>query len=192
LRWALRGFSRTLESFSAIAGHCRGAVTATISNNGRPGTNGLTELFIESAEPSFEEQPLTELLALFPAGAYGFDCVGDKPLKSSAQLTHKLPGTPTPTPQFLSGSVVRIEWSPVMGPFVPGGQAVVIIAYEIIVERLSNGVKFDITLSALPANNRVTVPAEFIKPNAQYEGEVLAIEASGNQTIGKFEFTTPK
>ena len=169
-------------------------VTATISNNGSPGTNGLTELFIESAEPSFEEQPLTELLALFPAGAYGFDCVtiDDKPLKSSAQLTHKLPGTPTPTPQFLSGNVVRIEWPPVVGPFVPGGQAVVVVAYEIIVERLSDGVKFDITLPALPANNRVTVPAEFIKRNTQYKGEVLAIEASGNQTIGEFEFTTPK
>ena len=168
-------------------------VTATISENGSPGTNGLTELFIESAEPSFADQSLAQLLALFPAGKYDFDCVttDDKPLKSSAQLTHKLPATPAPTPQFLPGGVVRIQWPPVTNPFEPGGQAVVVVAYEIIVERLSDGRKFDITLPALPSNNRVTVPPEFIRPNTQYKGEVLAIEASGNQTIGEFEFTTP-
>jgi hypothetical protein len=168
-------------------------VTATISDNGSPGTNGLTELFIESAEPSFADQSLAALLALFPAGRYEFDCLttDDKPLKSSAQLTHKLPGTPAPSTQFLSGGVVRIAWPPVVGPFEPGGQAVVIVAYQIIVERLSDGLKFDITLPALPANNRVTVPEEFIRPNTEYKGEVLAIEASGNQTIGEFEFTTP-
>lgn len=168
-------------------------VTATITDNGSPGTNGLTELFIESAEPSFAEQSLGALLALFPAGKYQFDCTttDDKALKSSAQLTHQLPATPAPAHQFLPDNVVRIVWPPVEGPFEPGGQDVVIVAYEIIVERLSNGQKFSITLPALPANNRVTVPAEFIKPNTQYKGEVLAIEASGNQTIGEFEFTTP-
>jgi hypothetical protein len=168
-------------------------VTATISNNGSPGTNGLTELFIESAEPSFDEQSLAALQALFPVGRYQFDCLttDDKLLRSSAQLTHKLPGTPAPSPQFLGGTVVRIEWPPVVDPFEPGGQAVVIVAYQIIVERLSDGLKFDITLPALPANNRVTVPAEFIKPNTRYKGEVLAIEQSRNQTIGEFEFTTP-
>ena len=66
-----------------------------------------------------------------------------------------------------------------------------VVAYEIIVERLSDGRKFDITLGALPSNNRVTVPQEFITPNTQYKVEVLAIEASGNQTIGEVEFTTP-
>jgi hypothetical protein len=167
-------------------------VTATVSDNGSPGTNGLTELFIESAEPSFAEQSLAALLALFPAGRYQFDCLttDDKPLESSAQLTHKLPGTPAPQPQF-EGNVVRIAWAPVVNPFEPGGQAVVIVAYEIIVERLSDGLKFDITLPALPQDNRVTVPEEFIKPNTRYKGEVLAIEESGNQTIGEFEFKTP-
>ena len=73
-------------------------VAATISDNGSAGTNGLTELFIESAEPSFADQSLAELLALFPAGKYDYDCVtiDDKSLKGSAQLTHKLPATPAP------------------------------------------------------------------------------------------------
>ena len=168
-------------------------VAATITDNGSAGTNGLTELFIESAEPSFADQSLAELLDLFPAGKYDYDCVtiDDKSLKGSAQLTHKLPATPDPTPQFLSGGGVQITWPPVTAPFEPRGQAVVVVAYEIIVERLSDGRKFDITLGALPSNNRVTVPQEFITPNTQYKVEVLAIEASGNQTIGEEEFTTP-
>jgi hypothetical protein len=67
----------------------------------------------------------------------------------------------------------------------------VIAGYEVIVERLTDGRKFSITLEA--ATTAVTVPAEFIKPNTQYVGEVLAIEASGggNQTITQFQFTTP-
>ena len=40
--------------------------------NGTLRRQGLTELFFESAEPSFDEQTLAELFALFPEGPYGF------------------------------------------------------------------------------------------------------------------------
>jgi hypothetical protein len=36
----------------------------------------------------------------------------------------------------------------------------------------------------------VTVPSEFIQASAEYKLEVLAIEASGNQTITEGGFTT--
>jgi hypothetical protein len=43
----------------------------------------------------------------------------------------------------------------------------------------------------LPASTTsVTVPAEFLEPGTQYKVEVLAIEASGNQTITEVEFMT--
>jgi hypothetical protein len=171
-----------------------GNLLVTVTATGSAGMNGLTELFIESAEPSFEVQPLEDLLGLFPQGNYGFDCVttDDKALKRSASLTHKLPATPEgvgfdPGP----GTIV---WQEVTGPFeldgeVFGDSNVVIVAYEIIVERLSDGLKFSITLPA-PATS-VTVPVEFIKPHTKYKVEVLAIESGGNQTIAEVEFTTP-
>jgi hypothetical protein len=43
----------------------------------------------------------------------------------------------------------------------------------------------------LPATiTKVTVPPEFIQANAEYIFEVLAIEASKNQTISEGSFTT--
>jgi hypothetical protein len=171
-----------------------GNLLVTVTATGSAGMNGLTELFIESAEPSFEEQPLEDLLGLFPQGNYEFDCVttDDKTLKRSASLTHKLPATPEGV-GFDPGPG-RIVWQEVTGPFeldgeVFGDSNVVIVAYEVIVERLSDGLKFSITLPA-PATS-VTVPAEFITPHTKYKVEVLAIEKGGNQTIAEAEFTTP-
>jgi hypothetical protein len=165
-------------------------IETTVSEDGSPGTNGLTELFSESAEPSFLEQSLEALLALYPAGNYKFDCLttDDTPLQSVAKLTHKLPATPDPAVVQNNG-VVQITWGAVVDPFQPGGQSVVIVTYEVIVER-SDGVKFNITLPAKNEGNSVTVPPEFITPRTNYKGEVLAIEQSGNQTIGEFEFKT--
>jgi hypothetical protein len=66
----------------------------------------------------------------------------------------------------------------------------VIEGWEVIVERLSDGRKFSITLPATAAF--VTVPAEFIAPKTKYKVEVLAIEESGNQTIAEKTITTPQ
>jgi hypothetical protein len=159
----------------------------TVTADGSAATNGLTELFIESAEPSFQQQPLEELLLLFPEGDYGFSCqTTGSQLNGSASLTHKLPATPAGV-GFVAGQIV---WEEVTEPFEVNGPAVVVVAYEVIVERLSDGLKFSITLPA-PATS-VTVPAEFILPGTKYKAEVLAIEESGNQTIAEIEFTTPK
>jgi hypothetical protein len=157
------------------------------------GVQGITELFFESAEPSFDEQTLDELLDLFPAGKYKFDCItteGQR-LKRSATLTHKLPAGPVVLPE--EGAAVNptlpvvIEWSEVTEAF-PGGELGIIAGYEIIVERLTDGLKFSIKL---PATDRsVTLPPEFVKPRTEYKFEVLAIENSGNQTITESSFET--
>jgi hypothetical protein len=162
-------------------------IETTVSQNGSPGTNGQTELFTESAEPSFVTQSLDALLALYPAGKYPFDCLttDDKPLKSDATLTHKLPATPDPEVDEEEGKVV-IRWDPVVAPFQTGGESVEVVAYQVIVER-SDGLKFDITLPAKSEGNSVTVPSEYLTPGMPFKGEVLAIERSGNQTIGEFE-----
>ena len=46
----------------------RREVILNVLGEGGVGQQGITELFLESAEPSFEDQPLEELLALFPRG----------------------------------------------------------------------------------------------------------------------------
>jgi len=157
------------------------------------GVQGITELFFESAEPSFDEQPLEQLLALFPAGKYRFDCTTTEgqQLKRSATLTHKLPAGPVVSPEEGAEvdptTPVVIEWDEVTEAF-PGGELGVIVGYEIIVERLSDSLKFGIRLSA--TDRSVTVPREFIKPRTEYKFEVLAIETSGNQTITESSFAT--
>jgi hypothetical protein len=81
-----------------------GDPVVTIQASGSVGGQGITELFFESAEPSFEDQPLEDLLALFPTGKYQFDCIttGGQTLKRSATLTHKLPAGPVVNPVQLS------------------------------------------------------------------------------------------
>jgi hypothetical protein len=171
-----------------------GVVVLNMQASGSVGFQGITELFFESAEPSFDEQPLAELLALFPKGKYNFDCTTTEGqlLKASATLTHKLPAAPNVmTPQ--SGGVnpnmpVVIQWQQSFTTAFPGGELGVIAGFEIIVERIKDGRIFSITLPATATS--VTVPQQFIQPNTDYKFEVLAIDQSGNQTITESSFKT--
>jgi hypothetical protein len=67
-----------------------------IEADGSVGIQGITELFFESAEPSFDEQTLEELFALFPEGKYRFkgETVDGLPLNGKASLTHAIPDGP--------------------------------------------------------------------------------------------------
>lgn len=158
---------------------------------------GITELFFESAEPSFDDQTLDELFLRFPAGMYKFEAVtvDGKKLTGKATLTHFIPAGPVITSPA-EGAVlnpalpVAISWQPVTSSF-PGTQpGVNVVAYQVIVEQVKpQAVRvFSITVPA--ATTQVTLPAELILANAEYKFEVLAIEASGNQTISESTFKT--
>jgi hypothetical protein len=147
---------------------------------------GLTELFFEGAEPSLDEVPLEELLALFPEGTYTFTgvTVERDRLESGAQLSHAIPAGPTVSAQ-VKGSAVVISWDPVTGP--PDGfpdEPIVIAGYQVIVG------SFQVTLPSSATS--VTVPPEFVASlgAGEHAYEVLAIEASGNQTITESSFVT--
>jgi len=156
---------------------------------------GGTELFLESAEPSFKQLPLPQLLDRWPAGRYKFRGRGleGERLVGSARLTHHLPKGPkllSPTegsgPQNPRTTVLR--WRK-----VPAPKHSRIIAYQVIV---STDTKLKalptITLDVMmpPTANHLRIPRGFLKRDSDYEWEVLAVEASGNQTISAAEFAT--
>lgn len=154
---------------------------------------GGTELFVESVEPELGELPLDRFFERFPEGRYRFAGLtpeGDS-LFGSDRFTHKIPAGPEvvlpgPGEECAEGVAIpaTISWLPVAETILGG--AVTIVGYEVIVERGGN--ILDVRLPATASE--MTVPAEFLHPGADYLFEVLAIEASGNQTITEGCFST--
>ena len=72
-----------------------------------------------------------------------------------------------------------------------------IVAYQVIVVEETDEELFPDTFGQpefsvyVPASvTSITIPAEFMKSDTDYEYEVLAIEDSGNQTLAAAEFAT--
>ena len=155
---------------------------------GNVGLQGVTELFFESAEPSFDEQPFEDFLALFPPGLYRFrgtTTEGDK-LNGKARLTHQIPDAPVQISPADGAAVdpddAVFTWDPVADP--PGSE---IVAYQVVVECEEPDFKvLDVFVD--PDVSSLTVPPEFIEGGEECKWEVLAIEDSGNQTISETEF----
>lgn len=170
-----------------------------VRGSGSVGKQGVTELFFESAEPSFEEQTLEELFARFPEGNYTFrgTTVDGKTLNGRARLRHNIPAGPeivfpAEGEALDPDEPVVISWEPVTDPFPDTDLAVDTVGYQVIVERVKPQplLVYSVTLPA--SVTEVTVSPEFLEANADYNFEVLAIEASGNQTITEgFFVTTP-
>ncbi len=166
----------------------RGRRVMGVAATGNVGVQGITEFFIESSEPSFEDQPLAEFLELFPPGVYFFRgrTTEGAGLFGGARLTHKIPAAPEIVSPEEEGTLeigdAAIEWE-----LVPNPSGSRIKSYEIIVEREEP------TLRVFRADmgNRqtsVTVPSEFLQRGRTYKVEVIAIEKSGNRTISETEF----
>jgi hypothetical protein len=149
---------------------------------------GMTELFFEGAEPSLDEFPLSDLLALFPEGVYEFEgrAVDGAEIESEAVFSHAIPAGPAVDADVGPGGSLVIRWDDVTAP-PPGfpARAIVIAGYQVIVG------SFQVTLPATA--NQVTVPPEFVASLASGEQlyEVLAIEVGGNQTLTEGSFTLP-
>jgi hypothetical protein len=148
---------------------------------------GLTELFYESDEPSFDTLTFNQILALFPAGTYRFIGEGENgdEMVGTAHLTHDIPNGPvilSPAPGGLvDRNNVIISWLPVKSP-----AGIQILRYEVVIEK--GGRTFDVDVP--PGTTSVTVSKEFLKPGTRYLFEVLAREVSGNQTITEGSFET--
>ena len=167
-----------------------GRLVLGIAADHNVGQQGVTELFLESAEPSFEEQPLDEFLALFPPGIYRFrgQTTEGVSLRGHARLTHALPDAPeilSPAEEStVDADNTVIEWERVDNP--PGSS---IVAYEVVVETEDPRLRvFKVDMGRNATS--VTVPTDFMRPGGEYKVEVIAIERSGNRTITEVEFET--
>lgn len=151
---------------------------------------GLTELFSESSEPPFTEFPLDEFRKLFPEGDYQFrgETIDGKKMQSTVPLSHAFPEGPeilSPEEEStVSSENLVVRWNPVTEP-----AGVEIVAYQVVV--VTEAEPSRVLEADLPATaNEMTVPAEFLEPGTEFKVEVLAIEASGNQTLSEITFST--
>lgn len=155
---------------------------------------GLTELFLESEEPNFEDMTLQEILDLFPEGDYEFNgkSVEKDKLEGTATLSHDIPCAPedlSPAEVTVDSSIdVVISWEPVATTLNSDGDdctevAITVDTYQVIVEDLDTENEFSIRLPAEDMGNQVTLPEEFVVDGTTYKYEVLAIAENGNQTI---------
>ena len=188
----------------------KGRKMLDIKVKGRLRRQGLTEIFFESAEPTFDELPPWRFFRRFPAGTYeieGITLEGDE-LESEVELTHVMPAPPVPTvntgvmavqcdpdePGYdatvVTSLPVIIAWLPVtmshpdLGVNPP--ESVTIHNYEVVleVELEVGGEEFTSVFSVVlpPGVTSFTVPAEFIDLGDEFKYEVLAREESYNKT----------
>ena len=167
---------------------------------GRLRRQGLTELFFESAEPTFDELPHEAFFRRFPEGEYeieGQTIEGDE-LESTAIVTHLLPapvenlkvnGAPVPE-DCEDGPVPKvmepflITWDRVTHSHPDLGRTdepIKVVKYELILER-EEPVPLEISINLPPEVTALEIPAGLANSGDEFKVEVLVREASGNQT----------
>ena len=174
-----------------------------VNVRGRMRRQGLTEIFFESAEPTFDELTPAEFFERFPPGTYVVSGVtlGGEELENEVEITHAMPAPPVPTVNDVpadvdceddvftevTGSVV-IAWNPVISthPDLGSSGPVTIINYEVVVEAELeiDGEEFVSILSVIlpPDATEMTIPDEFLAQAEEFKYEILAREESWNQT----------
>ena len=171
-----------------------------IGVKGRLKRQGLTELFFESAEPTFDELPPEEFFDRFPEGEYeieGMTLEGDE-LESTAEVTHLMPAPPENVTVSgiaaaedcdadllpLVSDPVIISWDPVTESHPDlgrTGEPIEVVKYQVIVER-EEPTLLELSVDLPPSVTEFEVPAGFIALGEEFKFEILVREASGNQT----------
>lgn len=178
---------------------------------GRLRRQGLTEFFFESAEPVFDELPPESFFQRFPEGIYEVEGVtlDGEERESEAEITHRMPAPAEPTVNGLPmaeqcddeepgfdaptlASPVVIAW-PAVAVTHPelghprGSTDIEIYNYEVVVEAElegPDGEEFVTVFSVVlpPDVTSMTIADEFLSQTDEFKYEVLAREASWNQT----------
>lgn len=173
---------------------------------GRLRRQGLTELFFESAEPSFDELSPQQFFQRFPEGAYeisGTTLEGDE-LESIVELSHVMPGPPdgitisgvasvencdvVPLPSVEEPVVV--DWNAVTESHPEigtRGVAIEVDKYQFVIEK--DGGEFVVTADLPPDVTAFEIPVALTEPGDEIKFEIIAREANGNQTAVESCFT---
>jgi hypothetical protein len=172
---------------------------------GRLGELGVAGFTFESKEPEYGEWDYAVLKRDFPEGMYSVratDMSGEL-VTGEAWFTTVPPtmpqiARPATVPENegpdIPGAPVAdltVEWAPVTAS--QGGRPLKLTGYQVTVEKQNHDdpdgfsrPAYDIHVG--PGITSVVVPASFFDPSSVYELEVLAIEESGNRTIGGASF----
>jgi hypothetical protein len=160
----------------------------------------MAGIFFESREPPASEFSFADLEARFPEGEYTVraESFDGQILVGSATFGHDVPAPPViewperaADPRDAKKAPVPLQdlvvgWQDVTETV--SGEPVDITGYEVIVTKEGvedpNGFSKPIyDVHVPPSLNALRVPVEFLEADTVYELEVLALEASGNQTI---------
>jgi hypothetical protein len=158
----------------------KGRALVDVRARGKLRNFGLTELFFEAAEPSFDEFPFRKFKKRFPEGKYTWQgkTVEGRELVGSDRLSHLVPDGPVITFPTEGAQVdpdgFTITWEPVTTP-----AGVEIVRYIVIVDQEARSVELELDGSATSAD----IPGQVLEPGTELGGEVLAKDKNGNQTI---------
>lgn len=166
---------------------------------GRLRKQGLTEIFFESAEPSFDELAPQKFFKRFPEGVYdiGGVTLEGKELDSEVTLSHVIAAPPgnvrvseiqaaencdaEPLPS-VSGPVV-VSWDPVTQshPDIGKAGAVEVEHYQLVVER-EEPTLLIFTVELPPDLTEFEIPSRFIGLGDAFKFEIIVKATNGNQT----------
>jgi len=176
-----------------------GKQNLTVTARGSLRQQGMTELFFESGEPSFDELSPEETFQRFPAGDWTITgrTLDNTTLQSVVTVRHVLPAPPgnvqisgeaaaescdAATLPSVSGPVM-ISWDPVTTshPDIGVSGTIEVERYQLVVEREEpNLLVFSVDLP--PDVTSFTVPQEFIALGDAFKFEILVRDTGGNQT----------
>jgi hypothetical protein len=168
----------------------------SVFSRGRLRTQGMTQLFFESAEPPFEELAPEQFFLRFPEGRYEIEgrLQDGRALRSVVVLSHVLAARPdnvtvagVPAAENCDApnlpivpAPVTIAWDPVTRSHPEVGKQgnIRISLYQLFVER--QGVKLSLDL---PANvTEFEVPLGITRLGDHFKFEIIARTATGNNT----------
>ena len=182
-----------------------GRVLLNIVSNGRLRDQGLTQLFFESAEPSFDVLEPADFFSRFPAGRYEIEALlhGGGALESVAVLSHVLAAPPenilvsgVPAaescdvePLPLVSPPVIIRWDPVTAshPEIGARGPIKVSRYQLFVER--PGVKLSLDLP--PTVTEFEVPTGVTALGKEFKFEIIVRTTAGNNTAIESCFRVP-
>jgi len=163
--------------------------------------HGMTELFFESAEPSFDELPPEVFFRRFPQGIWeveGVTTEGEE-LESEVFLSHVIPAAPAglmangvELPEgcedeeipVVSAPVI-ISWEPVEDHHpklgIPGD--VEVDSYELVVENLE--LETTITVELTDEATEFMLPEDFTSMGSEFKLEILINADSGNRSASE-------